>query len=111
VGNRNRYARCKGRDRWELFHKDFEGLTHDIFKVASRNAVRELRVELVSKGEWFKPAKGSNSYAKVLQYCLDKTTPAKWTEEEETERNKVVQKFKQPLPLQTTPPPQGPPPP
>src|ERR1700694_1625185 len=26
-----------------------------------------------------KPAKGSNSYAKVLQDCLDETTPAKWT--------------------------------
>jgi hypothetical protein len=60
VGYRNRYARFKGEDLWELFHEDFEGFTHDIFKLASRNAVRELRVELVSKGVWVKPAKGSN---------------------------------------------------
>ena len=85
---------CKNRqneDLWQIFHKDFEGFTPDIFKLGHRIAVRELREQLVMQEIWVKGPRGSISYAKAFQDCLDETTPAEWTEEATTERRKLMQ--------------------
>src|SRR4051812_28816664 len=71
---RTRYKDRK--DMWQIFHEDFEGFTHDIFKKAHRNAVRELREQLVILGVWIKGPRGSISYARALQDCLEETEPA-----------------------------------
>src|SRR4029077_15457119 len=83
------YKNRKNEDLWQIFHEDFEGFTFDIFKLGHRIAVRELREQLVIQGVWVKGPRGSISYAKTLQDCLDETTPAEWTEEAITERHKL----------------------
>src|SRR4029077_15474593 len=75
------YKNRKNEDLWQIFHEDFEGFTFDIFKLGHRIAVRELREQLVIQGVWVKEPRGSISYAKTLQDCLDETTPPEWTEE------------------------------
>jgi len=85
------YKNRKNEDLWQIFHEDFEGFTFDIFKLGHRVAVRELREQLVMQGVWVKGPRGSISYAKTLQDCLDETTPAEWTEEAIKERNKLIQ--------------------
>ena len=49
------------------------------------------REQLVMQGVWVKGPRGSISYAKTLQDCLDETTPAEWTEEAIRERHKLIQ--------------------
>jgi hypothetical protein len=71
---------------WKVFHEDFEGFTYEIFKLSHRVALRDLREVLVAKGVWVNGARGSISYARVLQECLDEETPYEWTEEEHKER-------------------------
>src|SRR4051812_34284725 len=71
----------EGEDLWETFREDFEGFTLDLFKVATRPAVRGLRDYLVRHGVWVKPSAGALSYAHVLYECLHEETRADWTEE------------------------------
>ena len=85
----------KDEDLWQIFHEDFEGFTYEIFKIAHRVALRDLREQLVSQGVWVKGAKGSTSYAKVLQECLEEETPYEWTEAEIKEKRKIVQSMHQ----------------
>ena len=85
----------KDEDLWQIFHEDFEGFTYEIFKIAHRVALRDLREQLVSQGVWVKGAKGSTSYAKVLQECLEEETPYEWTEAEIKEKRKIVQSMPQ----------------
>jgi hypothetical protein len=81
----------KNQRLWQIFHEDFEGFTYDIFKIAHRLALRDLREELVNKGVWVKTAKGATSYARVLQECLDEETPHKWTEAEIREQHQQLE--------------------
>ena len=85
------YKNRKNEGLWKIFHEDFEGFTFDIFKLGHRVAVRELREQLVMQGVWVKGPRGSMSYAKTLQDCLDETTPAEWTEETIKERHILIQ--------------------
>jgi len=85
----------KDEDLWQIFHEDFEGFTYEIFKIAHRVALRDLREQLVSQGVWVKGAKGSTSYAKVLQECLEEETPYEWTEAEIKEKRRIVQSMLQ----------------
>jgi hypothetical protein len=85
------YKNRKSEDIWQIFHEDFEGFTFDIFKLAHRGAVRELREQLVIQGVWVKGPRGPISYAKNLQDCLEEATPAEWTEEAIKERNRLIQ--------------------
>jgi len=85
------YKNRKNEGLWKIFHEDFEGFTFDIFKLGHRVAVRELREQLVMQGVWVKGPRGSISYAKTLQDCLDETTPAEWTEETIKERHILIQ--------------------
>ena len=68
----------QGEYLWQIFREDFEGFTIDIFNIASRAALRELRQQLVNQGVWIKAAKGSISYARVLVECLSEE---EWTDE------------------------------
>jgi len=85
------YRNRENEDLWQIFHEDFEGFTFDIFRLGHRIVVRELREQLVIQGVWVRGPRGSISYAKTLQDCLDETTPADWTEEAIKERHKLIQ--------------------
>jgi hypothetical protein len=85
--NRPQY---KGEDLWQLFHEDFEGFTFDIFKLAHRSAVKELRCYMVLNGVWVDGPRGATSYAKTLQQCLDESTPTKWTDDMLKEKQKLM---------------------
>jgi hypothetical protein len=66
---------------WEDFRDEFEGWTPDIFKLASRGALKVLRIYLTTHGVWVKTASGT-SFAKVLHDCLEEDTRHEWTKEE-----------------------------
>ncbi len=85
------YKNRENEDLWRIFYEDFAGFTFDIFKLGHRVAVRELREQLVIQGVWVKGPKGSISYAKTLQECLDETALAEWTKEGIKERRKLIQ--------------------
>ena len=81
-----------------FFWQDFEVFTEDIFRLASRTALRDLWEYLITQKVWVnKPTSGA-PYATVLQEALqrhpkdDETLwiPYKWTEKEEQERQKVL---------------------
>ncbi|EED18951.1 hypothetical protein TSTA_126590 [Talaromyces stipitatus ATCC 10500] len=76
---------CEGEDLWNTFWEDFEGFTLDLFKVATRPAVRGLRDYL--------PSAGALSYAHVLYECLHEETQADWTEEALENKAKVIKKW------------------
>lgn len=65
---------------WDTFREDFEGFTEDIFFLASRTALRELREILILQGVWIKSARGC-SYAKTLYNCLIEDSRAEWSSE------------------------------
>ena len=87
------YQSCKYKDDnlWQMFYEDFEGFTMEIFAQAHRQALRDLQVHLIIQGIWVKRPKGSISYARTLQDCINETIPAKWTEERTKERYKLIQ--------------------
>ncbi len=82
-------------EKYWFFWQDFEVFTEDIFRLASRTALRDLWEYLITQKVWVnKPTSGA-PYAIVLQKALqrhpkDNETPYKWTEKEEQERRKVL---------------------
>jgi hypothetical protein len=94
----------KGCENWGedetywFFWQDFDVFTEDIFRLASRTALRDLWEYLITQKVWVnKPTSGA-PYATVLQEALrrhpqdDETLwiPYKWTKKEEQERQKVL---------------------
>ena len=82
-------------EKYWFFWQDFGVFTEDIFRLASRTALRDLWEYLITQKVWVnKPTSGA-PYATVLQKALqrhskdDDKTPHKWTENEEQERRKV----------------------
>jgi hypothetical protein len=76
-----RRPQYKGEDLWQLFREDFEGFTFNIFKLAHRSAVKELRCYMVLNGVWVDGPRGAISYAQTLQQCLDESIPTEWTDD------------------------------
>jgi hypothetical protein len=66
---------------WKDFRDEFDGWTLDIFKLASKGALKVLRIYLTTHGVWIKEASGI-SFAKVLHDCLGENTRHEWTKEE-----------------------------
>jgi hypothetical protein len=66
---------------WNDFREEFDGWTLDTFKVASKTALKMLRLHLTTHGVWIKIAIGV-SYAKGLYDCLQEDTQHEWTKED-----------------------------
>jgi hypothetical protein len=66
---------------WEDFRDEFGQWTFDVLKLASRSALKAIRVYLITHGVWIRKTAGT-SFAKVLQDCLDEETRHEWTREE-----------------------------
>jgi hypothetical protein len=66
---------------WQEFRDDFDKWTLDLFKTASRGALKALRSYLLTHGVWIRKTSGV-SFAKVLHECLDEDTRHEWTKEE-----------------------------
>jgi hypothetical protein len=73
---------------WEDFRDEFSEWTIDVLKLASRNALKELRVYLTTHGVWIRKTTGT-SFARVLQDCIDEETRYEWTKEEIEEHLKL----------------------
>jgi hypothetical protein len=58
---------------WEDFRDDFAEWDLELFKIASRSALKALRTHLVTHGVWVKKATGL-SFAKALYDCLKEET-------------------------------------
>jgi hypothetical protein len=66
---------------WEDFRDEFSEWTFDVLKLASRNALKTLRVYLTTHGVWIRKTAGT-SFAKVLRDCIEEETRHEWTKEE-----------------------------
>ncbi|KAJ6050709.1 uncharacterized protein N7446_010818 [Penicillium canescens] len=66
---------------WNDFREEFDGWTLDTFKVASKTALKMLRLHLTTHGVWIKVGIGI-SFAKGLYDCLQETNQHEWTKED-----------------------------
>ena len=83
---------------WETVKEDFEGFTLEILSIVSREALRDLRDCLICRDVWVKPARGSNSYARVFNELLNEEIPAEWTDERRAEQEAIrSKKYYQPV--------------
>ncbi|KAJ5379608.1 hypothetical protein N7509_012727 [Penicillium cosmopolitanum] len=73
--------RITDRALWNDFREEFDGWTQDTLKVASKTALKMLRLHLTTNGVWIKIAIGV-SYAKGLYDCLQEDTQHEWTKED-----------------------------
>jgi hypothetical protein len=67
---------------WEEFQEGFEGWTVELFNVASREAIKDLRTYLLEHGVWVEERKGRISYAQTLVDILEEEEPHEWTDED-----------------------------
>ncbi|KAF3400190.1 hypothetical protein F1880_008399 [Penicillium rolfsii] len=67
--------------RTNNFRDEFDGWTLDIFKVASKSALKMLRLHLTTHGEWIRTGIGM-SFAKGLYDCLQEVTQHEWTKDD-----------------------------
>jgi hypothetical protein len=65
---------------WESFREDFEDWTIDIWKLANKNIVRELRTALRRYG--VKVAKDGTKIADNLQEMIDNPVEPEWSQED-----------------------------
>ncbi|TGO31513.1 hypothetical protein BHYA_0615g00020 [Botrytis hyacinthi] len=87
----SQFRQYKGQQLWDEFREWYEGWTEATFKIAHREALKLVRNQLLLHGFQVRPAKGGNSYAKVLAELLSKNQPDERTKEvqEEAERLKL----------------------
>lgn len=69
-------------DLWEEFQETFENWTNEHFQTADKDAVKDLRIYLVTHGVFVQRVRGNIGYIQAIMQALQEEEPHVWTIEE-----------------------------
>ncbi|KAM0157029.1 hypothetical protein ACHAPG_004917 [Botrytis cinerea] len=89
----SQYRQYKGQRLWEEFQEWYEGWTDATFKIAHREALKLVRIQLILHGFQVRQTRGSNSYAKVLVELISKDKSDERTKEVQEEADRLKEEY------------------